>query len=563
MTRNSNAFDDREASDQEVKSALADLIADKRFRATERGRAILSYIADLHFSGSSEGVKGYSIAIDVLGRPDSFDPSTDPIVRIEISRLRAALVQYYEAFGKEKPIEIELPKGKYTLAFNRRAATDIPVSEEPFVGEPIPPPLKPPLKLRLRLKYMDLAVAGFVLFISFTLVYFMTNRSVDTVKPTVAIDFRAEDPAFEVEAENVRDSLLIALGNFHTLALRSDDSGSVDPQMRFPAYTVRMRYRVEGDIRSIWWQVNDEVKNVIVSSGVEEASGIGQSSVHVRSALSSALSQKLAASTGVINTRLAADVKGSFIGNVCVLKAEISLAKGQALSDNETCLEQTLKSDPRQSDAMAALSRVLVNANAALVSKDVLDRSLELAQNAASIAPGSDRAEFALMEANFRKGRIDEALEAGKRAVSLNPNNLEAKAMLASVLFANENWDQAVALIDENSQTDRTLALKARTVLALDAARRGDWHNVLLRANQLPPQNVFATGFRLAALVQLRPSEAQNELRDATRSNPNLREIVGEKLAAMSVPNIVTNVIIDQIQVGQTKTQPDKLTVKN
>ena len=319
MTRNSNAFDDREASDQEVKSALADLIADKRFRATERGRAILSYIADLHFSGSSEGVKGYSIAIDVLGRPDSFDPSTDPIVRIEISRLRAALVQYYEAFGKEKPIEIELPKGKYTLAFNRRAATDIPVSEEPFVGEPIPPPLKPPLKLRLRLKYMDLAVAGFVLFISFTLVYFLTNRSVDTVKPTVAIDFRAEDPAFEVEAENVRDSLLIALGNFHTLALRSDDSGSVDPQMRFPAYTVRMRYRVEGDIRSIWWQVNDEVKNVIVSSGVEEASGIGQSSVHVRSALSSALSQKLAASTWVINTRLAADVKGSFIGNVCVL----------------------------------------------------------------------------------------------------------------------------------------------------------------------------------------------------------------------------------------------------
>ncbi|MEJ5902190.1 tetratricopeptide repeat protein [Ochrobactrum teleogrylli] len=558
MTRNSSAFDDRGASDQEVKSALADLIADKRFRATERGRAILSYIADLHFSGSSEGVKGYSIAIDVLGRPDSFDPSTEPIVRIEISRLRAALVQYYEAFGKEKPIEIELPKGKYALAFNHRAVVDTSVSDEASAGEPIPPPLQAPLTLRRHLKYMDLAVASLVLLISFTLVYFLTNRSVDTVKPTVAIDFRAENPAFDIEAENVRDSVLIALGNFHTLALRSDNSGSIDPQVRFPAYTVRMRYRVEGEMKSIWWQVKDEVKNVIVSSGVEEASGMGQSAEQVRAALSSAISQKLAASTGVINTRLVADVKSSFIGNICVLKAEISLAKGQALSDDETCLEQTLKSDPRQSDAMAALSRVLVNANAPLISNDVLDRSLELAQDAVAVALGSDRAEFALMEANFRKGRIDEALESGKRAVSLNPNNLEAKAALAMVLFANENWDQAVALIEESGQEYHSMALKARTVLALDAARRGDWHNVLLRANQLPPQNDFATGFRLAALVQLRPADAQKELQDVTRSNPNLRQSVGEKLEALSVPNIVTNAIIDQIQIGQTKLQPDK-----
>ena len=125
-------------------------------------------------------------------------------------------------------------------------------------------------------------------------------------------------------------------------------------------------------------------------------------------------------------------------------------------------------------------------------------------------------------------------------------------------LFANENWDQAVALIEESGQEYHSMALKARTLLALDAARRGDWHNVLLRANQLPPQNDFATGFRLAALVQLRPADAQKELQDVTRSNPNLRQSVGEKLEALSVPNIVTNAIIDQIQIGQTKLQPDK-----
>ncbi len=563
MARNSNAFDDREISDEEIKSALADLTADKRFRATDRGKAILNYIADLHFAGCDDGVKGYSIAIDVLGRPESFDPSTDPIVRIEVSRLRAALVQYYEAFGREKPIEIELPKGKYALAFNRRADAEEATSD-PLVGQaPIPPPSIPPATLRRRFKYLDLAVASFALLISLALVYFLTNRSTDTVKPTVAIDFSPENPAFDREAESVRDSLLIALGNFHTLALRSNDTGSIDPQMRLPAYTVRMRYRVEDQTRSIWWQVNDEVKNVIVSSGVEEVPGSGLTAEQVRAELSSGLSQKLAASTGVINNRIASDVKSQFFGNVCVLKAEISLAKGQVQSDAQNCLERTLKYDPRQTDAMAALSRLLVNSSGSVIAKDVLDRSLELAQDAVSIAPWSDRAEFALMEANFRKGRIEDALEAGKRAVALNPNNLEVKATLALALFANQNWDQAIALINESEQQKRNMALKARTVLALDAARRGNWHDVLLFANQLPPQNDLAVGFRLAALVQLRPTEATAELKDVTQSNPGLHQAVGNELEGMSVPRMVANVIMDQIQIGQTRAELPEPTVRN
>lgn len=563
MARNSNAFDDREISDEEIKSALADLTADKRFRATDRGKAILNYIAGLHFAGCDDGVKGYSIAIDVLGRPDSFDPSTDPIVRIEVSRLRAALVQYYEAFGRENPIEIELPKGKYALAFSRRTTAETPTSDTLVGQEPIPPPSSPPLTLRRRLKYMDLAVASFALLISLALVYFLTNRSTDTVKPTVAIDFSPENPAFNLEAENVRDSLLIALGNFHTLALRSNDSGSIDPQMRLPAYTVRMRYRVADQTRSVWWQVTDEVKNVIVSSGVEEVSGSGQAVEQVRAALSSALSQKLAAANGVINSRVATDVKSQFFGNVCVLKAEIELAKGQVQSDSRNCLERTLKYDPRQTDAMAALSRVLVNSGGPIITKDALDRSLELAQDAVSIAPWSDRAEFALMDANFRKGRIEDALEAGKRAVALNPNNLEIKATLALVLFANQNWDQAIALINESEQQKRNMALKARTVLALDAARRGDWHDVLSFANQLPPQNDLALGFRLAALVQLRPTEATAELKDVTQSNPGLHQAVGNELEGMSVPPMVANVIMDQIQIGQTRAELPKPTVQN
>ncbi|NKC52130.1 hypothetical protein HED63_25100 [Ochrobactrum cytisi] len=106
-----------EVTAAEAKLALTELLTDQRFHATDRAKAILSYLGDQYFSNGRDSVKAYAIAVDVLGRPESFDPGTDPIARIEMSRLRSALVQYFEAFGREKPIEIILPKGKYALCF--------------------------------------------------------------------------------------------------------------------------------------------------------------------------------------------------------------------------------------------------------------------------------------------------------------------------------------------------------------------------------------------------------------------------------------------------------------
>ena len=83
----------------DAKAELKRLLADSRFRVTERQKDILRYLAERRFEGCEEGVKAYSIALDVLGRPSGFDASTDPIVRIEISRLRSALDAYYQAFG--------------------------------------------------------------------------------------------------------------------------------------------------------------------------------------------------------------------------------------------------------------------------------------------------------------------------------------------------------------------------------------------------------------------------------------------------------------------------------
>ena len=62
---------------------------------------------------SSERLKGYSVALEVFGRPETFEPVADPIVRVEVGRLREKLCSYYDTDGMNDPIRIELPRGSY------------------------------------------------------------------------------------------------------------------------------------------------------------------------------------------------------------------------------------------------------------------------------------------------------------------------------------------------------------------------------------------------------------------------------------------------------------------
>ena len=61
---------------------------------------------------------------EVLGKGSSFDPKADPIVRIQIGRLRAKLERYYQVEGSEDPIIIDIPKGAYVPHFEQRKAPD-------------------------------------------------------------------------------------------------------------------------------------------------------------------------------------------------------------------------------------------------------------------------------------------------------------------------------------------------------------------------------------------------------------------------------------------------------
>src|SRR6516165_525744 len=78
---------------------------------------LLRYLVQKTFDSSAEALKEYTIGIEALGRPLDFDPKADPIVRVQIHRLRQKLKEYFDADGLHDGIVIEVPKGQHLPVF--------------------------------------------------------------------------------------------------------------------------------------------------------------------------------------------------------------------------------------------------------------------------------------------------------------------------------------------------------------------------------------------------------------------------------------------------------------
>jgi hypothetical protein len=87
------------------------------FRSALTLQQLFQFVADKAIAGAKEGLKEYTIGVEAFGRKPDFDPKTDPIVRVQIHRLRQKLKEYYDTEGSHDPIVVEIPKGHYLPSF--------------------------------------------------------------------------------------------------------------------------------------------------------------------------------------------------------------------------------------------------------------------------------------------------------------------------------------------------------------------------------------------------------------------------------------------------------------
>jgi hypothetical protein len=509
-------------SEQEARVELDRLLSDPQFHSTERNRNFLRFVAHEMFEGRAAALKAYTIAVDVFGRPPSFDPTTDPIVRIEATRLRASLAQYYESRAEEGSVRIELPRGRYIPVFTKAPPQGDSLDDTDTVNE-----------IRVQgtssewrnvISKRSLALLAIVASALLGSIWLSSARTpVLSDKPSVAVEMKLAGDQTDNEAGLIRDYLMIALSQFQTLKLaagetpgivRANTTQSVPGASLFKSayrttspYHIILKYHPSEADRAVWWQVVNPLTGEAFRSGVERASFDKRSEADVRRELVTNLATRLAGTRGVINSiELAHELAEPTYGNGCILRSSLAVERSDVneLWEARTCLDATLLALPNDPDVNAELAIVLLESEAPEVSTDLAVRALALANKSVILAPMSDRAGYAQMLALFRNGQTEAAFVAGYRAMALNPNNSVIPARLSAMLFANGRWMEGAGLAVKAGMIESTPHSDAGLTLALDCYRRGEFAEALLRVQQMGRSDDYVANIlEIAASGQL------------------------------------------------------------
>ena len=103
-----------------VHQQLHRILKSRIFARSKELCRFLQFAVEQKLRNRSVRLKEYLIGVTVFDRGETFNPGTDPIVRVQARRLRSKLSLYYETEGRADSVVIELPCGGYVPVFRFR-----------------------------------------------------------------------------------------------------------------------------------------------------------------------------------------------------------------------------------------------------------------------------------------------------------------------------------------------------------------------------------------------------------------------------------------------------------
>ena len=168
--------EDDTPTEVEVRLELQKMLASKDFDSSSRNCRFLTFVVEETLASRGDRIKAYNVALAAFDRSSDFDPLTDPIVRIEASRLRRSIEHYYLTGGLADRVRIAMPKGSYvaTFAYANPDGPGLPVPEpitpidveEPaaeVITATVVPVIEPRKPIRSRIGLIGMAVLAFAI----------------------------------------------------------------------------------------------------------------------------------------------------------------------------------------------------------------------------------------------------------------------------------------------------------------------------------------------------------------------------------------------------------------
>lgn len=114
----------------EIEAALETILASGVFVNAPRMCRLLRFLVEKAISGTVRDTSEYVIGLEVFDRdPSAYSVTEDPIVRVQVGRLREKLKIYYSTLGAGSKLEISIPVGSYMPVIKTLNAVDLTLKQ--------------------------------------------------------------------------------------------------------------------------------------------------------------------------------------------------------------------------------------------------------------------------------------------------------------------------------------------------------------------------------------------------------------------------------------------------
>lgn len=516
---------------------------------------LLRFLIEEALAGRADRLKGFSIAVAVFGRDETFDSQSDPVVRLEARRLRRDLDGYYATAGRSDSVRITVPKGGYAPEFRWRdddeavgpdqaAEDELPVDDlgpESDAGESREVPaisfdrsVRQERRKRL-LRHGQFLLLGLVAVILCVHIYIDHRERSREEKRVAANGGQEHGPAIIVLpfeslsqqesdfhlAEGLTQQLVTDLMRFDAFRIYA---GPEPPAHGAPAdplelaHRLSLSYIVTGSVRSegesvrVSSQLVDGKSDEILWSETYNETLSADDLLHVQERLASEIATRLGQPYGIVQSIAAEQLSRrrpqTLPAYTCVLRvyAYRSHAENGQQAQIEACLEEAVQEDPDYAEAWALLGWLridsvvlgLVEGDAA---KQVLDRARSEITRATNLEPKCPTVLQASSALAWYRGDHARAWQLLGEALAANPNNPDIMAQLGWRLAARGRWDEGLADLDK--AIDRTISPPPWyfTPIAIHDYLQGDYQQALTRAER-SKEDGLGLGWALVAVSQ-------------------------------------------------------------
>lgn len=457
-------------SPDQVRAALDELLNWSELGRSPQLSRFLKHIVEAKLRGEEANIKAYSIAVDVLGRPPTFDPQLDPIVRVQARRLRGLLQEFYRQNLSHAGARITLPVGRYVPDFEIQSERISDVSEQ-AVPEPLSPPLvedaesrpRAPLGRLQSLWAQALAAITLVLLLGLLLYGLQAFRSGPAPVP-VALPFAPkiylsayETPPgqLEVFSQRLADQMGALLARSEDVDLSFDDgetpidrrqgvrmlSGSIVPSFAYVRIDSMLTDAVTGEV--IWGQSVS-----VPRPGADDAIVAATAARKIVRALVPARGPLHA--SGLQWIEAAAMPLPGISDYTCRLAymSARELTHENGLAKARDCYERLLVQKPEEPAALAA--KAWIDGRDAIERQrpgdrveTLLDAAARLADRALRLNPGSSFVHQQMGNIETWRGNLEAAQRSFSIALGFDPLNTDARAGYAITLARLEQWADA------------------------------------------------------------------------------------------------------------------------